>query len=77
MGKADLIMANSYGENKVEVYLTIALIYWIVCLVSDRIIQLCEKRTYLSKIQKRRDVHAGRTKRLYQFKKRDMKSRFD
>lgn len=77
MGKANLIMANSYGENKVEVFLTIALIYWIVCLVSDRIIQYCEKRTYLSKIQKRRDVHAGRTKRLYQFKKRDMKSRFD
>lgn len=68
MGKANLILANSYGENKVEVYLTIAIIYWLVCLVSDRFIKLCENRTYMGKIEK---------KRALQFGKRNMQSNVD
>lgn len=77
MGKANLIMANSYGENKVEVFLTIAITYWIVCLLSDRLIQLCEKHTYLSKIRNKKDFNAGSAKRFHKFKKRNMKSSLD
>ncbi|RHW35843.1 amino acid ABC transporter permease [Lysinibacillus yapensis] len=54
LGKANLILASSYGENKVEVYLTIALIYWGLCLLSDRLVKFFENHTYISKIQKRR-----------------------
>lgn len=58
MGKANLIMASSYGENKVEVFLSIAIIYWIICLLSDRFIKFCENHTYLRKIENKRAFHS-------------------
>lgn len=56
MGQAKLILANSYGENKIEMYLTIAIVYWIVCLTSDRVIKLLEHFTYLKKVERRSKV---------------------
>ena len=53
MGQAKLILANNYGENKIEMYLAIALVYWLVCLVSDRTIKLFEHFTYLKKIERK------------------------
>lgn len=74
MGKANIIMANSYGENKVEVYLTIAIIYWMVSLLSDRLIKLCENHTYLRKIEKKRAFNAGNFRLYNKFKKQTIKS---
>ena len=74
MGKANLIMANSYGENKVEVFLTIAIIYWVVCLLSDRFIKICENHTYLRKIGNKR---AFNVQPYHKFKKRNIKSNLD
>lgn len=77
MGKANIIMANSYGENKVEVYLTIAIIYWIVCLLSDRLIKLCENLTYLRKIENKRAFNAGNFRLYNKFKKQTIKSKLE
>ena len=77
MGKANLIMASSYGENKVEVYLTIAIIYWGVCLLSDRFIKLCENHTYLRKIENKRAFSSKNPQLYHKFKKRDIKSNLD
>lgn len=77
MGKANLIMANSYGENKVEVFLTIAIIYWMVCLLSDRLIKLCENHTYLRKIENKRTFNSQSLKMYHKFTKRNIKSNLD
>lgn len=77
MGKANIIMANSYGENKVEVYLTIAIIYWIVCLLSDRLIKLCENYTYLRKIENKRALNSGNFQLFHKFKKQNIKSKLE
>ncbi|WP_053582593.1 amino acid ABC transporter permease [Lysinibacillus contaminans] len=77
MGKANLIMANSYGENKVEVFLTIAIIYWMVCLLSDRFIKLCENHTYLRKIENKRAFNSQSLKLHQKFTKRNIKSNLD
>lgn len=62
MGQAKLILANNYGENKIEMYLTIALLYWLVCLVSDRIIKLFEHFTYLKKIERKSKANKSKVK---------------
>lgn len=56
MGQAKLIIANTYGENKIEMYFVIAIIYWLVCLASDRMIKLLEHFTYLKKIKRKSTV---------------------
>lgn len=56
MGQAKLLIANTYGENKIEMYLAIAIMYWLVCLASDRIIKLLENFTYLKRIKRKSKV---------------------
>lgn len=77
LGKANLILASSYGENKVEVYLTIALIYWGLCLLSDRMVKLSEKQTYLSKIEKRRMVGGKQSMKSRKYSKGKIQSNSD
>lgn len=45
MGLANIVISNNYGTNQIEVYMTIAIIYWIICLISEGIIRLLESRT--------------------------------
>lgn len=77
LGKANLILASSYGENKVEVYLTIALIYWALCLLSDRLVKLFENHTYISKIEKRRMFGSKNPTKYRKFGKGNIQSHSD
>ncbi|MFJ8236335.1 amino acid ABC transporter permease [Ureibacillus sp. NPDC094379] len=77
LGKANLILASSYGENKVEVFLTIALIYWGLCLLSDRVVKLCENLTYLRKIEKRRLFNSKNLLKNRKFGKGNIQSNSD
>ncbi|MBG9983594.1 amino acid ABC transporter permease [Aerococcaceae bacterium DSM 111022] len=45
MGQADIIIANNFGINQLEVYVAIALIYWALTGIITFIISLLEKRT--------------------------------
>ncbi|WP_245831863.1 amino acid ABC transporter permease [Oceanobacillus senegalensis] len=45
MGLANIIISNNLGTNQIEVYLTIAIIYWMICLISEGIIKFFENRT--------------------------------
>lgn len=45
MGTADILVSGSYGVNQVEIYLTVAIMFWIICLIIDQIIRLLEKKT--------------------------------
>lgn len=42
LGKAKLIGSNGYGVRQLEVYIAVALIYWAMCIVIERIIALYE-----------------------------------
>lgn len=44
MGAANIIISNNYGMHQVEVYLAIAIIYWVISLGSELIIKYLEKR---------------------------------
>ncbi|SMC46205.1 amino acid ABC transporter permease [Papillibacter cinnamivorans] len=44
MGKAVLINARNYGARQVEIFVAVGLIYWAVCFVLERILDLLEKR---------------------------------
>ncbi|MEI4771900.1 amino acid ABC transporter permease [Psychrobacillus sp. FJAT-51614] len=77
LGKANLILASSYGENKVEVYLTIAIIYWVLCLLSDRFIKLYENHTYLRKIEKRRSFSSKNLLKKQKIEKGNIQSSSD
>lgn len=50
MGVANLLISQSYGSNQVEIFLTIAVLFWILCLVSDNIVRFLEKRIKYSQI---------------------------
>lgn len=45
MGQADIIIANNFGINQLEVYVGIALIYWVLTGLITLFISLLEKRT--------------------------------
>lgn len=45
IGQADIIIANNFGINQLEVYVAIALIYWALTGIITVIISLLEKRT--------------------------------
>lgn len=42
MGKADSIIAQRYGSFPISTYLAVALIYWISCIILERIMNLME-----------------------------------
>jgi len=44
MGLANIIISNNYGLNQIEVYLTIAIIYWVISMLSEQLIKYLEKR---------------------------------
>lgn len=45
MGHANTLISSTYGSNQIEIYLTIALIFWAICLTTDFIVRFFEKRT--------------------------------
>jgi len=44
MGKAKLLIANDYGVKKLEVYIAVGLIYWVITFVADVGIKALEKK---------------------------------
>ena len=44
MGKGQLIIGNHYGANALETYLALAILYWSMTLIIERIFALCETR---------------------------------
>lgn len=44
MGKAKLIIANNDGIGQVQVYITVAIIYWIISAIAEKGIDVLEKR---------------------------------
>lgn len=51
MGKAKLLIANDYGVKKLEVYLAVGLVYWVLTFVSDISIKTLEKKFKLHNCQ--------------------------
>ena len=43
VGKANLIIANNYGTHTLEIFLALAIIYWILSFVIDRFFAFLEK----------------------------------
>lgn len=44
MGLANIINSSNYGMNQIEIYLLIAIIYWIVSMLSEQMIKYLERR---------------------------------
>lgn len=44
VGKANLIIANNYGTHALEIFLALAIIYWILSFVIEKGFHLLEKR---------------------------------
>lgn len=44
MGKAKLLIANDYGVKKLEVYITVGIIYWVLISIADFGIKTIEKK---------------------------------
>lgn len=45
MGKAIIMRENNYGINMFEIYLAIAIIYWILCVIIEQTVLYLEKKT--------------------------------
>lgn len=45
MGNASSLISNDYGSRQIEVYLTVALIYWAISYLADKVVQYFEKKT--------------------------------
>ena len=43
VGKANLIIANNYGTHTLEIYMALAVIYWILSITIEKIFGLLEK----------------------------------
>ena len=43
-GRAKLISANMYGLNRVELYFGTAVIFWVVCVLLERLTKFAEKK---------------------------------
>lgn len=57
MGLANIIISSNYGMNQIEIYLLIAIIYWIVSMLSEQMIKYLERR-------KQRLPYNGSTKKV-------------
>lgn len=44
MGLANIIISSNYGMNQIEIYLLIAIIYWMVSMLSEQMIKYLERR---------------------------------
>ena len=44
MGKGQLIIGNHYGAYALETYIALALIYWGMTILIEKIFALCEAR---------------------------------
>lgn len=44
MGKADSIIAQRYGSFPISTYLAVALIYWVSCIILEKIMHMLETR---------------------------------
>lgn len=49
-GKANTLNQNSYSNYILEIYLSLALIYWLVAIAVERILKLIENRVSIHKI---------------------------
>lgn len=45
MGKAKLIITNDYGVGQLKVYITVAVIYWIISIIAEKGIQALENKS--------------------------------
>lgn len=45
MGRAQTISQASYGANRLEVYIAVAAIYWVICLILQLVTALVERAT--------------------------------
>lgn len=52
MGKAKLLIANDYGVKKLEVYLVVGFIYWVLIFIADSIIKAVEHKYGITYKQK-------------------------
>lgn len=43
VGKANLIIANNYGTHTLEIYIALAVIYWVLSITIEKIFALLEK----------------------------------
>ncbi|MDM5332312.1 amino acid ABC transporter permease [Ureibacillus composti] len=43
VGKANLIIANNYNTHQLEIYIALAIIYWVLAIVIEKIFELLEK----------------------------------
>lgn len=43
VGKANLIIANNYGTHTLEIYLALAVIYWVISISIEKIFSVLEK----------------------------------
>ena len=43
VGKANLIIANNYGTHTLEIYIALAVIYWVLSIAIEKIFSLLEK----------------------------------
>lgn len=43
VGKANLIIANNYNTHMLEIYIALAVIYWVLSIVIDKVFSLLEK----------------------------------
>jgi L-cystine transport system permease protein len=37
MGKARLLVALNYSTRKLEVYIALAIVYWVICIILEQI----------------------------------------
>ena len=44
MGKTVLINARNYSARQAELYIAVGLIYWLICLICEKLISIVEKR---------------------------------
>ena len=44
MGKTVLINARNYSARQAELYIAVGLIYWLICLICEKLISIIEKR---------------------------------
>lgn len=45
MGVARTLISSTYGTNQIEIYLTIALFFWGLCIATDALVNLLERKT--------------------------------
>ncbi|MBQ2753330.1 MAG: amino acid ABC transporter permease [Firmicutes bacterium] len=51
MGRAEIINSRNYGARQVEIYIAVAVIYWFICFVLERVIKIVETRADKSRFR--------------------------